>query len=447
MNSEGIFSSQVSIFMELMFSDLKNLGKRIEEARTNDKITKKARLPISIDFLAPHPFKTGAMIVLNKHVQLLRDAGNRVRVFSYSPTPRWWVGDVKWTLVPMSESLSANADADLCVATIFDQIPEAVILNHRKTLLFEQGSEALFTWGSNNKMQTAIYLLPSMVSTVSKYAQNAIYKYGRSSYICPNGIESEYFFDDGKKKQQNLVVVVTNQDVELKRTDLAIESAIELRRRGFVTIIISNREISGFNDILNRFEIKNIVNPSRRRTGEIMRRASFMVHTSRYESFGLPPLEAMACGVSVVGTDSHGLMEYAKIGKSFFKTYADPYTIAEATVRASEISQEKRRKWAVDSASGFSWDEIGKKYVLPMYRLASAKNKPSIVDIRLMNVHAQTPPLNLEIRRRINTIGEDIPDEADYLFIEDGSVITPQIIGSTLGKKDDLKTLIKLKSD
>jgi glycosyltransferase involved in cell wall biosynthesis len=51
--------------------------------------------------------------------------------------------------------------------------------------------------------------------------------------------------------------------------------------------------------------------PSRKELAELYARCDLFVSASWLESFGLPPLEAMACGAPVVLTDSGGVREYA----------------------------------------------------------------------------------------------------------------------------------------
>ncbi len=57
-----------------------------------------------------------------------------------------------------------------------------------------------------------------------------------------------------------------------------------------------------------------IFGPDDARLGDLCRGCDLFVFPSRAEGFGLPPLEAMACGTPVVVADSRGIREYAVDG-------------------------------------------------------------------------------------------------------------------------------------
>lgn len=68
--------------------------------------------------------------------------------------------------------------------------------------------------------------------------------------------------------------------------------------------------------ITEAFPYEFIFRPSRAELARLYGSCDVFVSASWWESFGLPPLEAMACGAPVVLTDSRGVREYAVPGKN-----------------------------------------------------------------------------------------------------------------------------------
>ncbi len=90
----------------------------------------------------------------------------------------------------------------------------------------------------------------------------------------------------------------------------------------------------------------------------VYRGASTFVFLSRHEGFGLPPLEAMACGVPVVTSSSSSLPEVT--GEAGFGL--DPDDARQiggsiiATIVQGELTAELREK-GVNRAAQFSWEQ------------------------------------------------------------------------------------------
>jgi glycosyltransferase involved in cell wall biosynthesis len=92
----------------------------------------------------------------------------------------------------------------------------------------------------------------------------------------------------------------------------------------------------------------------------LYRRAAALVFPSLYEGFGLPPVEAMACGCPVACSDAGSLPEVAGDAAVLFAA-DDPAAIAagvlEALDRASELSA-----LGVERAAGFTWDATARAH-------------------------------------------------------------------------------------
>ena len=56
--------------------------------------------------------------------------------------------------------------------------------------------------------------------------------------------------------------------------------------------------------------------PTDAKLREVYSQSGVFLHTARHEGFGLPMLEAMACGLPVVCTDSHGNREFCRDGET-----------------------------------------------------------------------------------------------------------------------------------
>ncbi len=92
--------------------------------------------------------------------------------------------------------------------------------------------------------------------------------------------------------------------------------------------------------------------------------ADLFVHTSRFEGFGLPPLEAMACGTPVVLTDSGGIREFARHGKNAWFVDQNPEAVARGieTVLHSPQLQEQLRNGGLGTAQQFPMQRTVQKF-------------------------------------------------------------------------------------
>jgi glycosyltransferase involved in cell wall biosynthesis len=129
--------------------------------------------------------------------------------------------------------------------------------------------------------------------------------------------------------------------------------------------VISPDELTNFN--VNGFEV--ISPKSDREIANIYRNSDIFISTSKWEGFGLPPLEAMHCGAVVITSSSGGIDEYIKDGINALKYEAG--NIGELKNKLQELLidielRDKLRRNMYNTISHITWESSGEKFISNM---------------------------------------------------------------------------------
>ncbi len=133
------------------------------------------------------------------------------------------------------------------------------------------------------------------------------------------------------------------------------------RRKDIKVVLISKYAL----EIPKNFPIKFYLRPDQPELAYLYGSCDVFVSTSWREGFGLPPLEAMACGAPVVLTDSGGVREFARDGENcLLLPPRKPEALAEAIecILGNRDLAEKLRRNGPLTAARFSWAEATDRF-------------------------------------------------------------------------------------
>jgi glycosyltransferase involved in cell wall biosynthesis len=113
----------------------------------------------------------------------------------------------------------------------------------------------------------------------------------------------------------------------------------------------------------------NILRPSKyvadKDKPAIISGAKVLVYPSHYEGFGIPPLEALACGTPIITADNSSLPEVVgNVGKMVPSTDSDAlYEAVVGYLRGNDKAVERARVAGPERAQLFSWKQSAQKFL------------------------------------------------------------------------------------
>lgn len=236
-----------------------------------------------------------------------------IKIYSEAIGPgRWFTLDKKIKLKVLSNP-NKMENADIVIATavrtadIVNELPKSC----GKKVYFIQDFE---NWNRTDEEVYASYNLRMTNIVVAKWLKNIVDAHSKKpSHLVSNCINTEVFNDKGLERRKHSIVF-HYRSADYKGSKYAIEviKMLEEKYPDLKVDVISIEDAPDnlpksckFHHKLNAEEIAEINNTTQ----------VFMC-TSVEEGFGLPGLEAMACGCAVVSTSYRGVLEYAVDGEN-----------------------------------------------------------------------------------------------------------------------------------
>lgn len=226
--------------------------------------------------------------------------------------------------------------------------------------------------------------LSKLIITVSQFSKSEIIKHlqvaPRKIHVIQHGVAPEYFehtleshqnsapyflYVGNFKPHKNLKTLVE----AFKKVAHSVPHSLRIvgKKEGFIT---EDKETLAF--ITPEIESR-IIFLSEIKNEDLVReyRGAFaLIHPSLYEGFGLPPLEAMACGVPVISSNAASLPEVCGQAAWYFNPKS-PDELAGLMLRLIRDSDARNQLISLgrDRARRYSWDKACEEHIEILKRL------------------------------------------------------------------------------
>jgi glycosyltransferase involved in cell wall biosynthesis len=184
--------------------------------------------------------------------------------------------------------------------------------------------------------------------------------------------EASRLLESGPANAINLLHV--GSTIKRKRIDFLLEVFAGVRRESSEArlVRVGGPFTPAQNDLLKRFKLEHAITVlpylSRELLAAIYRQAALVLQPSVREGFGLPVIEAMACGTPVVASDLPVLREVggdaaAYCAAGVLSSWSE--TVSQMLMERSRQPEQwnKRRAAGIAQAANFSWSEYARQMV------------------------------------------------------------------------------------
>lgn len=301
---------------------------------------------------------TGGARVVLEHLNLLHQRGHDVALFALDRPPQWSKFEAPFQQFPSAEDLiSALAlRPGIKVATWWETAPWVLAACEQRgqPVYFVQDIESSY-YMEDPRTQAQVmqsfsprfhYLCGS--AWIGEWVKRA---FGYQTTVITPAIDHDCFHPRDVPRARDLICT-------LYRT-LPLKN-FQLTRSAFRQLRVPARMLCFGREAIAEPGIIWVPEPSDNQVAEIYSQATVFLLTSLHEGFGLPLLEAMACGCPVVTTDADSNMEFCRDGENcLLVPRHDAALVARVLERVLTDAglQERLRRAGLETARRFNWED------------------------------------------------------------------------------------------
>lgn len=226
-------------------------------------------------------------------------------------------------------------DADICILTSPNVANGSINLDTKKgkKIYFIQGYE---NWWNDEKFLNDSYKICEKNIVISEWLKEIVDKYSKNkSVVICNGIDLSKFKVINRKKDRigHSISMVYHLD-EIKGCKYGLDAIYRLK------LIYPDLVVNIFGNPKRPKALPKWINYKQKASEDeivdILNNSSIFMCTSIHEGFGLPGLEAMACGCVLVTTNCFGPLEYANERNAIICETKEPNQLFEGVKRVFE---------------------------------------------------------------------------------------------------------------
>jgi glycosyltransferase involved in cell wall biosynthesis len=262
--------------------------------------------------------ETGGTRFIYQLANELADKGHTVEIVLPENAPVAWPLRTKITRV---KALTPDSlpPADFYLPNFYPTVYPAWASQKGRVIRLSLGYEPL--WVKEAEIARATYLIDAPIISLSQWHRQQILQgTGRDSTVIPGGVDTTVFRPDLK--------------LSLSTGHPTIAYILRSKEHGYTwkgsedfwkACLYLSKLVPGFDiqvvapegaQYQSPLPYKIVKANSDAEMARFYAQADIFVSTSYFESFSMPPLEAMACGTAVVTTDCGGNREYTKNGEN-----------------------------------------------------------------------------------------------------------------------------------
>ena len=331
-------------------------------------------IKLNILFLALHNNLTGGAKIFFEYANRLSSLGHNICITSKVPPPDWYKINAPWIIYEGQIPEFRITFPDAVFSMFWTLTPTVLAINSPVKILLEQGDPTIYEPEkfSQNQIQfmDECYLSPIRIFTVSKNLKRIIKeRYEREAFYIPNGIDVNLFKPIPTKNNEIPIILLVGADeIYFKGFKEVFEALQMLRNKGYKFKV---RQVTQTGKVIYNFDREIIKKPPQEELAYLYATSDIFVSGSYFETFHLPPIEAMASGTAVITTDNGGI-EYCINGvNSLIVPPKDPLAMARA-IEKLLLDKELRNKLAEEglkTARNYSWGRIIKLVEDELYNM------------------------------------------------------------------------------